>query len=257
MRYYLLIFLFLFVCPFQGKAAESPRYEYTKNPYISDKVWETVKPYFLPSNHRIKQDLDLIFASRPTANSKRLKKAGFSRPHHRPQSKMVVSRHKALPGYLLKLFTDDQDLIDYTLMIHRIKGAHSVSRSIKQHGYEKFFKVPKKWIYPLPAETAHKRGQNFIIVVEDAKILDRKQNYKKWRGPEMTEELATAIFTVLKENGLRDTIHPFNLPFCRDGKMAFIDTEYHHSYPVQFHRMTRHLPTGLRPFWQRLIAENR
>jgi hypothetical protein len=254
MRHWIIFLLLLTACPFQAKAAQEHLYEYSKSPHISDKVWETVKPYFLPSNHPIKKRLDQIFSTRPSASEKRLKNAGFNKPRHRPQSKMVVSHHPDLPGYLFKLYTDDQKLVDYTLIIHRIKGAESIKRSIKRHGYDKFFKVPKKWIYPLPVETSRSRGQNFVLVVEDAKILSHKQNYSKWRGEEMTQERAKAIFTLLKENGLRDTIHPFNLPFCKDGKMAFIDTEYHHSGPVHFTRMTRHMPKALRPFWQRLIA---
>jgi hypothetical protein len=259
----LSFFLFVFLCISGKGATVEARYDYPQNPYISEAVWETVKPYLLPSNHRIKHKLDKIFkASRATLNEKQLKKAGFTEPYHRRyNTKIVVSRHKEIPGYLVKLYTDDQvDIVDYSHLIHRIRGAQSIKNSIEKHGYEKYFKVPRKWLYPLPpvpSPLSAKGGKNFILVVEDMQILSRRSNYDKWKGKVMTKDRARAIFTVMKENELKDTIQPFNLPFCRDGKMAFIDTEHHHSGAVAFQSMTRHLPRSVRSYWEELISGSR
>lgn len=249
MRKLLLFFLILFVSPLEASD------DYPRNPHVSDVVWETAKPYFLPFNHPIKPKLDKIFASRPTLNEHTLKRAGFKKTHPRPQSKLVVTTHKHLPGYWLKFFLDDQKgVVDYTHLIHRIKGARSIQKTIERRGYKHLFKVPKKWIYPLPAEPSPPSGhrKNFILVAEDMNVLSRKKNNSKWKSSAMTKELATAIYIVLKQNGLRDTIYPFNLPFSTDGKLAFIDTEYHHAGPVHFERMIRHFPSRLRVFWQQL-----
>lgn len=257
MKRIILLFLLSFALV---QAEEKPVYNYTKNPDVSEAVWDAVKPYLLPSNHPVKKKLDKIFtASRVTAHERSVKAAGFTSPYHRPQSRMVVSRHKDLPGYLVKMFTDDQrSVADYTLMLHRIKGARSIQRSIEKHGYEHLFKVPKKWIYPLPAEPVPliaKYRKNFIIVVEDANILPRKDNYRKWKSSAMSRERMKALYVVMKEQGLKDSVFPFNLPFSEDGKIAFIDTEYHHSWPVHFNRLTSYFPSNQRNFWKQMIYE--
>ncbi|MCE5315865.1 MAG: hypothetical protein LLG04_00700, partial [Parachlamydia sp.] len=249
MRKFLILTL-LIVFPITAKETDYPH-----NPYVTDAVWETVKPYFLPYDHPIRPKLDRLFARRPTINERTVKKAGFNSPKKRPQSHMVISTHKAIPGYWFKMFTDDQKgVVDYTHMIHRIKGARSIQRTIERRGYEHLFKVPKKWIYPLPAEPSPPtpNRMNFVLIAEDMKTLSRKSNNHKWKSSAMTKERATALYIVMKVNGLRDSIYPFNIPFSRDGKMAFIDTEYHHAGPVHFDRMLHYMPHRLRNFWQYL-----
>src|ERR1700722_16138477 len=135
-----LCFSLLVSLTFLLPVAAKPLYEYKQSRDVTDAVWEAVQPYLLPSTHPIKSRLDKIFASEPHASETRLKNAGFARPYQRPHSRMVVSRHEELPGYLVKLFTEDQSRTDYTAMIHRIKGARSIKKSIEKYGFQKFFK---------------------------------------------------------------------------------------------------------------------
>ena len=63
----------------QNPAPRSVEYNYPRT-YISNDVWETVKPYLLPSNHPLKAKLDMIFGNeRVTRSVHALKNAGFSR----------------------------------------------------------------------------------------------------------------------------------------------------------------------------------
>jgi hypothetical protein len=233
-----------------------PEYNYPANPHIPHEVWNLVKPHLLPSNHPLKAQLDSIFKQqRVTKNLQTLCNAGFSRCYIRGYSQLVVTKHPMLRGYWLKLFIDEQDITDYPILIHRIQGANDIRNSIDRHGYHHFFSVPVKWLYPLPAEPsppADHHRKNFILIAEDMKIYKKKENAQKWAA-KITPPRALAIYTILQELGLNDCIHPFNLPFCEDGRQAFIDTEHHHNWPVYFNLMTKHLPIAIANYWHKII----
>lgn len=252
---YIIACLLLFPAFIQAK--EAPAYDYTQSQFVSDEVWEMVKPYLLPSNHPAKSVLDRIFGdARMTANAKSVQKAGFLKPFPRSYSHCTVSHHPALSGYLVKMFTDDQPKYDdYKAWIKRIKGAEAIKIAIDKYKYNQYFKVPKKWIYPLPSERAPKNGsgKNFILVVEDMKIYHKQKNYDRWRSSKMTTQRADAIWILIQENGLTDSIRAFNIPFCHDDKQAFIDTEHHHEWPVHFDIMTRYLSPKIEKHWVKLM----
>src|ERR1700722_9558457 len=141
------------------KFPSKPVYEYPYNPHVSEEDWNYLKQFFLPSNHSVKSKLDKIFSeSRVTLNEETVFEAGFLSNNIRPTSKIVVSSHLKLKGYLVKFYLDEQDIIDHVWMVRRIKGAESVREAIKAHGYEKMFSVPHKWIYPLPLEPSPPPG---------------------------------------------------------------------------------------------------
>jgi hypothetical protein len=232
-------------------------YEYEKSPYVSSEVWEYVKHFLLPSNHPVKAKLDKIFsASRVTLNEYSLMQAGFERSNVRKFSNNIVSKHPELPGYLVKLFTDEQDIEDYAPLICRIDGAQYIRNEIKAHGYEDMFSVPNKWIYPLPSEPSPPEGyhrKNFILVVEDMKIYRKSKNYLRWKE-KMTPKRADAMYVLLQNVGLIDSIYPFNLPFCEDGRQAFIDTEHHHKWPVRFQLMLQFFSPEMEQHWRIIVG---
>ena len=231
-------------------------YNYAPNPHIPREVWNLVKPFLLPSNHPIKYQLDALFSrGRVCQNLHTLADAGFSHCYIRGYSLMVVTDHPMVRGYWLKMFIDEQDITDYPALIHRIEGARAIQDAIVRHGYQDHFVVPKKWIYPLPAEPSPSAGchrKNFILVAEDMNIYTKSANKKKW-ATKITPPRALAIYTLFQELGLNDSIYPFNLPFCKDGRQAFIDTEHHHNWPVRFDKMLQHMPHALQDYWLRII----
>jgi hypothetical protein len=241
----------------QEQPAFVPEYKYEPSPYVDPQVWHNVSQYFLPSNHPIKSRLDEIFSkTRVTLNPQTILEAGFERNNARHFSKTVVSKHPALNGYLVKMFTDEQDLEDYIPLCHRIVGAECVKAVIKVHHFEKFFKVPQKWIYPLPIEPSPPEGyhrKNFILVVEDMDIHHKQKNALSWKK-KILPDRADAIYTVIQAVGLADSIYPFNLPFCRDGKQAFIDTEHHHKWPIHFDLMLPFFSTRMEHYWRIIVG---
>ena len=230
-----------------------------KSPYVNESTWEMVEPYLLPENHPIREQLDRIFCvqTRVIASSDTLKEAGFPKPNPRPYSHAIISHHPLLKGYLVKMFSDSQPkVVDWEQWLRRIKGAISIQEFIIKYDYADFFKVPKKWIYPLPAEPSPSEGsfrKNFICVVEDMEILEKAASYAKWKGDYMTPEKLEAIFHVLKEEGLSDSVRAFNLPIAKDDKIAILDTEHHHKWPVRYAILAEYLSPEMQVYWQSLI----
>lgn len=174
-------------------------------------------------------------------------------------SKAYVVAHDKLKGYLLKIYVDNKlEIHTWENWLKRIQGAQAIQQAIDRYDYHHFFKVPNKWIYPLPIEPSASdkyHAKYFILVVEDMNILAQSANYMLWRSNLMTPALLDAIYVLLQEEGLCDNIYPFNFPFCEDGKIAFIDTECHHLWPVKFDRLTKYFSRENRAYWK-LLTDN-
>lgn len=238
-------------------AAQKP---YVKTPYCPQDIWDSVSICFLPSDHPAKGALDQIFsASRATADLASLKKAGFKDIMPGKYSSQVVARHPKVPGYLFKLYTDLDPLsLDWSKFKTRVLGANQVRQSIEALGYTNLFVVPHKWIYPLPATPDAPVGsnrKNFVLLVEEMKILSDSSNRSKWKGDSVTKERLNALYKVLQINGLYDSAYPFNIPFTKDGRNAFIDTEYYNIWPIKFQGMLNYLSSEMKEHWQFLIHE--
>ena len=239
---------------------EAVQFDYVQSPYVVKEEWDQVCPHFLPFNHPLKAKLDKIFgSSRVIANSQTLAAAGFTDPYPRQWSKTIVTTHPLLKGYYFKMYTDDQtDKCDYIQWQKRIAGANAIQELINTYGSQRYFKVPKKWIYPLPAEPSPPIGsprKNFILIAEDMGCNHGDKNRACWR--KISKERLNALYWVVQTLGLRDS-QPFNIPFCEDGKQAFVDTEHHHSWPVPYQKMLRHIPSKMQShFWNAINVETR
>lgn len=258
--------LCLFLCLFGPYLEAIP---YTKSPFISDSVWDQVSPYLMPEDHPLKAKLDKIFLDahvkhlHPLATSNSLKKAGFSFKL-RENKFLIIASHPALKGYLAKIYLDEHPLKDgeWPLFIRRILGAEKVRASIQAHGYEYLMKVPQKWIYALPEQTiAPPRpghpSRHFILVVENMRIMPTGKNLAKYRFM-MNEELLEALFVVLHENNLFDSLFLDNIPFCKDHKVAFIDTEHHaDTKKMPYEQLLPRLSPKMQIFWRQLIGKYR
>lgn len=249
-RFISLLFLFL------GSVSYA---EYQKPAHIPDSVWNSVSPYFIPEDHPMKAPLDKLFHSkrRILFSSETLKKAGFANTKPGKWSGTIVARHKLLEGHLVKMYTDDQvDIIEWAKFIDRIKGACAVREAIELYSWQEIFKVPNKWIYPIPEEPAPPAGRprkNFILLVEDMDLISKKNNLQQWGRKDFPKTTLNAVFGLLKTVGLKDSVYAFNLPFSTDEKIAIVDTEYYHMWPVHYRSMLQYLSPGNREYWKQLI----
>lgn len=250
----------IFICFLLISVLNSVSAYYVYNPHVPVELWMDLKPYFLPLDHPIKKNLDRIFhKKRVTLSEETFVEAGFTiTRRHRPYS-AVVSGHRKLRGYLVKVYLDSQFALDeWQMWLKRIKGVELIQSCLKKYGYNQFV-LPKKWIYPLPAEPSPPicrsyNRKNFILVVEDMQILDGKENKRAYKH-RINRPLLKALFTVLMECKLADCVYIGNMPFTRYGKIAFIDTERYLMRNPDFDRLKKYLSKPMQEYLDQLIEE--
>lgn len=254
----LLRIVFSCICIFNFAALQAT---YVKCPWVEDRAWVAVQPYLLPEDHPVKGALDAIFGSaRVTLNIDVFKNAGFDVIPMIGKRK-VVGLHDSLKGYVIKTYLDNHNIEtkDWKLWIHRILGARMIQASLDKHGYNDIMKVPKKWIYPLPPEpmpdSPPKYIKNFMLVAEDMQPLKTEKNMDKFR--KMTKRHLDALYIMLKENLLHDSIYIHNIPFCKDGRIAFIDTEHYNSTSrrVRYEKLTRYFSPYMQAYWTEITKK--
>lgn len=271
-RYFITSFVWLFPYLLEGFVIHheevfdhtSPSLPYSRSPHVPKNVWNRLAPYFLPENHPIKRFLDQIFSnSRVILSIKSMKKAGFIHPKPRKWTHLIVTKHSDFPGYIFKVYLDAQRYYknkpEYLHWLERIQGASKIQAEINRHHWQHFFKVPKKWIYPLPPNPSPPKEflrKNFILVEEDMDIYDEETNYKKWKSQWVTVEKLDALYTLLEKLGLHDCPKPDNIPFSKDGKISFVDTQTINKWPVLYKKLIPYLPSSIKSYWKKLHKYN-
>jgi len=240
----------------RGAKAHSP---YVYNSLIPLQIWDQLNPYFLPEDHPIKARLDRLFKKKRVIRSaSSFMQAGFKISEKRRPNNAVIGKHPAFEGYIFKVFLDRQpDICEWSNWVNRIEGAKAIQACIERHGFENFC-VPKKWIYPLPMypsppENDRIHRKNFILIAEEMDILPLRDNLKAFKE-KMRAKILRELMVILTEEGLIDSIYPDNIPFTRNGKLAFIDTE--HRYPgrsVKFETLLPFLSDEMQNYWNMLI----
>src|SRR5262249_5541250 len=137
----------------------------------------------------------------------------------------------------------------------RIQGAQAIRNCIEKNNWHAQFKVPQKWIYSLPETPAPPRdflAKQYILVEEDMQLVQYKENKVKWCIPAISAELLDHLFELLDELGLHDCASIDNIPFSVDGRIAFIDTQTFHEWPVDYGKLTRYLSKEMRVYWIQL-----
>lgn len=235
--------------------------DYVPNKYVTPEVWERLKPYFLPYDHPAREKLDRIFSKhRAIQDLKSMRKAGFINPFPRQWTRVIVTKHPRLPGYLIKAYLDKQHYHqkrpEYDYWVMRIKGAQLIQQEIDNRQLQGIFKTPKKWIYPVPEEPsppAEYIRKNFILVVEDMNIYDEMYNRILWSKHEVvTRDNLAILFRFVSDLGLWDCTKPDNIPIGLDGKIAFIDTQSYHRWPVKYHSLAPFLNPEMQAYWNSL-----
>lgn len=233
-------------------------HSYSYNPYVDIAIWDKLKPYFLPFDHPVRSFLDEIFQNdRATLSRESMIQAGFELHAPKDPTNLVVGNHMFLEGYLVKAYLDTQLFDETDNFFRRITGAKSIKKCIQKHGYGKLFQVPKKWIYPLPLNPSPPncplyRRKNFVLIVEDMHLLNHHENGKCFKK-KITTKILDALFTLLTEEGLIDSVTRGNIPFNIEGKMNFIDTEHHHLWPIPYQTLLKYLNPEMQKYWQSLI----
>lgn len=151
----------------------------------------------------------------------RFKSASFDLIDH-SENKILSGSHKRAKGYLFKKYNDDKpgekQLRNY---MHRLEGARLIRTFIAEHGFSRVV-APRKWLYELPPSFPAR----YLVVAEKLDLASKSDTERSYDriGKEQMHELATILYYF---RGLNSTAS--NLPFAKDGRIAFIDTErWHH-----------------------------
>lgn len=227
---------------------------------IDTASWEVAKPFLLPENHPIKAKLDAIFTkTRATTFIKTFEEAGFEYLPLRKWDNVIVAWHSKLKGHLVKVYLDDQiGIPDLETLIKRIYGAERIRAAINEFGYQKMFKVPKKWLYPLPDLPESLSGlqrKKFIMVAEDMNLVPSYDNELLWKNSVSKKTLA-ALFHLLESLGLKDSVYITNIPFSTDGRISFVDTEHYSKWPVEHSKLLHFLSKKKQKYWNELIRKH-
>lgn len=219
---------------------------------------EAKTDYFLPKSHPVHKKLDRLFANeRPLLSLKSLQKAGFVKARPRKFTHLIVTRHPDIPGYIFKLYLDAQRFPkgkeECFFWKQRIDGAEKLRRLIAKKGWKNIFKVPHKWIYATPKKHLDPDYpiKYTLLVEEDMDLVPDGENKKLWRRLSSRKKLR-ALYSLLQTIGLRDCAKPDNIPFSRDGKIAFIDTQTHGEEKVAYKKLFPFLSPTLKAYWKTL-----
>lgn len=183
--------------------------------------------------------LPSLFTNRRMFDSyRRFAAEGFRLVEH-DEHKIMSGSHKSAPGYLFKKYNNDKDgtkqLVNY---MRRIEGARLLRAFIAERGFTRVV-APRKWLHELsPAFPAR-----YLVVAEKLDLVSDSSTRRAYAniGKEQTRELATVLYYF---RGLNSTAS--NLPFTRDGKVAFIDTERWHHDKDYLHKVGDRLSSGRR-----------
>ncbi len=215
-------------------------------------------PYLIPEDHPIKAALDYLFSqTRATENQTTLLEAGFEIVAVTQISLVIVARHPAFPGYIFKMYLDSETRVvreapNWTHLFTRCKGAQRIKKVIREKKLH-YFTVPDKWLYLLPKYplSREQNPQPLILVETDMEIDDEETTRKKWLN--VKSKHLDELYEILKL-GYASTSLVKNVPSTKNGKFAFIDTEYtKRNLPLE--KVKNFLSAEMRKYWDSLIEE--
>lgn len=228
-----------------------------KPPQATSEAWAAVQPWIMPLNHAARAALDRIFSKRRVLHSAdTLLEAGFDNATPGNGSQTIVTFHRKLPHYVLKLYLDSQTGVsDWQSWVHRASGAEMTREAIKAHKFYPVIVAPYKWIYPLPAEPVAApglEGKNFVLVVDKMPLLSSKESIQRWYK-DMNKETLKAIYVITQELGLVNASQVNNLPWERNLRNVFVDFEYHHVWPTNVENLKQWLRPEMQAYLDQLI----
>lgn len=226
---------------------------------VPEDIWNEVTPYLLPDNHPIKKTVLKLLSDqsfRVTESISSLEEAGFEETGTSHVHKFYVVKHKKLKNWLLKVYTDDaMGEKEWFRFLARCKGAEAAREAINLHNAEKYFRVPEKYLVPIP-KSAEPHGnvdkKNFVLIVEYMNLHKAKDSYKKWKSRDLNKDFLTKYHQVVTTAGLADSFYIDNSPWGKDGKIAFIDLEQYHSWPIHYGKMLENLSHSMQAHWRQL-----
>lgn len=226
---------------------------------------ESTSPYLMQSEHPAKPILDKIFSnSRAILNVKSMIEAGFVDPYPRKFTRLIVTKHPSLQGFIIKTYLDAQryhkNQPEHHHWILRIQGAQAIFNFIEERGWHEHFKVPNQWIYSLPENPSPPEeflAKQYILIEEDMQLYPDKDNKALWASDYVSPELLNQLYDLLNDLGLHDCVSIDNIPFSVDGRIAFVDTQTFYEWPLDYDKLGARLSKEMQHYWKQLILNKK
>ena len=122
----------------------------------------------------------------------------------------------------------------------------------------KYFKVPNKWIYPLPANPSPPISPAYtrhliVLLVDDMHLASHNECLYAWYNKITPEHLNELYLIISYAKG--SSYRPDNIPLTLNGTFAFIDTEYP-SHKPDYSSIKPHLNAPMLAYWNKLIKQS-
>lgn len=234
--------------------------QFDDNPFLTQEMRDQMRLYLLPVNHVSKPTLDTIFGTtRVTQDQSTLTNAGFHILFAQPVSFIKVVSHPELPGYLMKLYLDNdlrikRDKSGWQWLVQRCDSARQLRDII--HKYKiRHFVVPHKWLYPLPAEPSPPATPEYVrqpvaLLVQRMPIVNVEETRKAWRT-KISKEHLKELYIIFSE-GYGTAYIGGNIPYCNKGLFAIVDTEYGKRLP-KYNHLRPYLSQKMYAYWEQLV----
>ncbi len=263
-RLYVFLLLFLSLHCLSIPASSSVRQDYPNfedNPLLTDHMRSMIADYLIPLHHPIKAALDALFSqSRVLENESTLVAAGFEiLVPPLAHSYIIVARHPEMPGYVFKLHLDSEtrsrkQIPHWIWLVRRCAEARKIRKTIERKNI-RYFSVPDKWLFvpPVYPYSSALNPQPIIVVETDMDLVSAEESEYMWKRGIKTKHL-DELYSIIKHGyGGSSVLHlPNNVPFTKNNKFAFIDTEGPQSDHVKFKFVKTYFSKEMQEYWDDL-----
>jgi hypothetical protein len=208
-------------------------------------------PFILPQGHSLRMELDQIFSAPDVIkNETELQKAGFKLFLSRTRGNLKIAKHRAAPGYLFKLYLEDEAGSSMPLyqrrLVQRCKSASMIREHIRNAKF-RYFTVPDKWLYKVP------NTHLFVLVVQDMQLESEEKSRKAWKK-KITPQHLQELFQLCNE-GFTSVAVVQNIPYTKLGTFSCIDTEFPRRV-LNLRRIRNYLSKDMRVVWYNILLQH-
>lgn len=164
--------------------------------------------------------LDTLFANPRMFDSRAAWSAtGFFVVDPAKPTECMVAAHPSAPGYLFKKYGGDMPTKKQNENYEaRIEGSAKLSRFIEKKRLQ-YVVTPQKYLHELPRAFGK---SSRLLIVERLDVLGPDESVLRYR--DISDPVLRELLTVIaKFEGLDSNAK--NIPFLRDGRIAFVDLE--------------------------------
>lgn len=220
-------------------------------------IEKKIAPYLLPKKHPFFSILGQICSGfRVLKDEEHLRLAGFQLLSVQPISHVSIATHSLVPGYLFKLYLDNNpfpqgNLPDWLRLVNRCEGAKNV-RDLIQKKKLRYFSVPDKWLYAPAVFPADHSGlcQPVMLIVQNMNLVPPSDNLNAWKTV-ITPQHLKELYCILSHGFASAYVGP-NIPYTVNGQFSCIDTEYV-KRDVNLKQVLNFLSPEMQAYWKKLI----